>query len=144
MTNTYLELSWGLSRGRETFGYNIARLVDTSTGERLRCMGGGYDMQGTVFAEWLEKHYQLELRAIADAAHGSYVDGVRQPNNDAGHYGMTTYYTPKMTSANVRLDGACGLESIRAIARALGLRLQSTVNRKGNLTGMVVTDGARS
>lgn len=40
-----LALSWSVSRGRDTYGYNICRLDDTSTGERFKCMGGGYDMQ---------------------------------------------------------------------------------------------------
>ncbi len=109
MTTTLLSLSWGTSRGRETYGYNIARLVDTSTGKRFRCTGGGYDMQGTVFGEWLQETYQpaLQLLAYTGRAYGSYIGNERQPNNDrSGLYGMTVNYTPKMTSSHVTLDGA--------------------------------------
>ena len=44
---------WGVSRGRDTFGYNTcSAFVD---GRRVgSCNGGGYDMQGTALAPWLE------------------------------------------------------------------------------------------
>lgn len=72
MTTTYLDLSWSTSRGRDTYGWNICRLDDTSTGKRYRCNGGGYDMAGTVFADWMQATYQQELRAISDRAHARY------------------------------------------------------------------------
>lgn len=77
-----LALSWSVSRGRDTYGYNICRLDDTSTGDRFKCMGGGYDMQGTVFGEWLAANYQPELLALKDRA--SYVfplEGAPRPAN---------------------------------------------------------------
>lgn len=63
-----LALSWSVSRGRDTYGYNICRLDDTSTEERFKCMGGGYDMQGTVFGSWLEAGYQDRLVELKDRA----------------------------------------------------------------------------
>jgi hypothetical protein len=36
---TYLAISWAISRGRDTYGYNICRLDDTLIDVRYRCMG---------------------------------------------------------------------------------------------------------
>lgn len=59
----YLEFKWTVSRGRDTYGYNICTLyVD---GERVaRCNGGGYDMEGTVFGNFLARNYADRLRAL--------------------------------------------------------------------------------
>ena len=132
---THLSLSWSVSRGVDTFGYNIARLDDQNTGKRYRCMGGGYDMTGTVFAQWLQDVYQSEL-----------VDLVKTtPMVDCGYqvkgylkneklYGLNV--TPK---GNVTLDGACGLSSMITVCDALGLDVERTGNRKGHTTGFYVT-----
>jgi hypothetical protein len=149
MSVTTLQMSWTTSRGRETYGYNIARLEDTSTGKRHRCMGGGYDMQGTVFAEWLQENYQDDLVKIADRAHSQYLRNgdqyTRQPNNDAADslYGMTMTRTPKMTSTTVTLDGGCGLQSIETIAKEIGLDVSHSCNRRGHLLSIIVTDPSR-
>lgn len=45
---TFLEFQTSVSRGADTYGYNIVRLVDTHyNGKAYKCMGGGYDMHGT-------------------------------------------------------------------------------------------------
>lgn len=49
----FLALKWTVSRARDTHGYNVVTLTDTSTDRSFRAIGGGYDMEGTVFAEWL-------------------------------------------------------------------------------------------
>ena len=132
---THLSLSWSTSRGIDTYGYNIARLDDQNTGKRYRCMGGGYDMTGTVFAHWLADVYQSELLELVKTI----------PRIDAGYqvkgylksekiYGLNV--TPK---GNVTLDGACGLSSMIAVCDALGLDVERTWNRKGHTTGFYVT-----
>lgn len=136
-----LRVSWGISRGRETMGYNIARLQDESTGKRFRCMGGGYDMTGTNFGEWLQDTYQTRLRDISDQAHQRWTktenDGPwEREQNDSGLYGMS-YYTH---DGRVVLDGGCGQSAMERIARAIGLEVRSVVNRRGHVTGYVVTD----
>lgn len=137
-TDTYLAISWSLSRGRDTYGYNIARLRDTVTGKAYRCMGGGYDMTGTVFGEWLENTHQDALRAIADQAGARYVGSERIRNDAAGAlYGMV-----ELSDGRISLDGACGLSSMYRVARAIGLELRQTVSTRGNLTGIVVTASA--
>lgn len=147
MTDTYLTVKWTVSRGINTYGYNICTLTDTDTGKKYRATGGGYDMLGTVFGEWLQEVHADKLQTIRDSAHtvyhratdGSY-DHSATERFDAGLYGMSTIYTAKMTSATVRLDGACGLESMKRIAEAVGLNVRSLVNRKGNVEGFIVSD----
>jgi len=62
---TYLALSWSVSRGRDTYGYNICRLDVEHGGKRYRCNRGGYDMVGTVVADWLCGTYQERLQTLA-------------------------------------------------------------------------------
>jgi hypothetical protein len=144
MNVTHLELSWTTSRGRETYGYNIVRLVDTSTGERFRAMGGGYDMTGTVFGEWLQTTYQDRLREIAGEAHQSVMKNDEGPwgrtYNDHGLYGMTLH----KHDGSVHLDGACGLSSMQRIAERVGLEVRAIVNRRGSTTGFLVNDTRES
>ena len=139
MTTTVLALSWGVSRGRETDGYTICRLDDQSTGKRYRCMGGGYDMVGTVFGEWLEDVHQDRLQAISDRAHYDYTKPVDDRVSDSGLYGMVRHRDGK----RVTLDGACGLESMQRIAREIGVELIRTYvargRNRGNTTGWVAT-----
>ncbi len=103
-------------------------------------MGGGYDMQGTVFGGWLQETYQeaVALLAYTGRAYGTYVDNVRQPNNErSGLYGMTLYRSAG--TSRVMLDGACGLESMLTIAKTIGLTVRRISNRRGHLTGLLVT-----
>lgn len=154
MGNTnYLELSWSTSRGRDTYGYNICRLDDTGSigTPRFRTLGGGYDMIGTVFGQWLQWKYQDRLLALADrAAAVSDDSGYHSKGDDHASwhdkgngllYGMT-YHTKTGKDRYVSLDGACGIDSMRLIADQIGLSVQSAVNRRGNVNGYIVTDKA--
>ena len=137
-----LALSWSVSRGRDTHGYNICRLDDTSTGDRFKCMGGGYDMTGTVFGEWLAATYQPELLALKDRA--SYVfplEGAPRPaNREISFYGMG--YHEK--GERVSLDGACGLDCMIRIAEAIGLEVErdyiANGRRRGETVGWYVSE----
>lgn len=121
MSIKHLTVSWSVSRGRNTYGYNICRLDDYGTGKRYRCNGGGYDMQGTVFAEWLQDQYQKRMQAT----------------NITQLYGAYRH-----TDGTISLDGACGLESMLAVARAIGLDVQSEYSRRGALRGFLVSEVA--
>ena len=142
---TYLTVKWSVSRGRETHGYNICTVTDQNTGKRYSCNGGGYDMLGTSFAEWLEDVHQAELVSIADKADHAYTDGVRTdpglaPRESATLYGMTAYLHKDGSVHRVRLDGACGMSSMERIAKELGLTLKRTwAGRKNETTGYIVT-----
>lgn len=144
MNLTSLSLSWSTSKGQDTHGYNIARLDDRSTGKRFKCMGGGYDMVGTVFGDWLESGYQSRLLDIGSHAgaistpQDGYVVPERTPET---LYGMTLYRdTASQTCGRIALDGGCGIESMIRIAEAIGLRVQRVGDKKGRTTGFIVED----
>jgi len=97
----FLTFKWSVSRGRDTYGYNICSLyVD---GKKVTsCKGGGYDMEGTCLGEWMEKEFQEELKSI-------------DMNN---FYGLREYDGIRY------LDGACGFSSMERIANALGYKFK--------------------
>lgn len=113
-----LRIRWTTSRGAETYGYTVASLYEF---ERLaaRCKGGGYDMRGTVFGEWLEKAYPDRLAQLrpADAVDCGYgVPGWTRAPADRRLYGLT--WRP---DGSASLDGGCGFESMCRVAEAIGL-----------------------
>lgn len=134
MTTKQLHFKWTISRGRDTYGYNICTLL--VDGEKVgRCNGGGYDMQGTSFAHWLEKEYQTELcilfsKEIKDIEPKtdcrSYKSGDTTIKHMAAYdfYGATIYQNGKNLSVRVGLDGGCGMDSMKRIAEAIGIKLQ--------------------
>jgi hypothetical protein len=133
----YLTVTWSVSRGRETYGYNICRLDDYDTGQRYRALGGGYDIVGTVFADWLTECYQPRLVEISERASSVWCNGSRQHRDSADAlYGMTF----NETSKRVLLDGACGLGSVFRVAEAIGLTVQATASRRGRTTGFAIND----
>lgn len=152
MNTFHLALSWSVSKGRDTYGYNICRLdvpynregFNHFLSKRYRAMGGGYDMTGTVVGDWLQERYQDRLMSIRERAGSQAVGAVHTNRNirDAGIlYGMTSYSKGTQGRDNyVSLDGACGIESIRTIAESIGVKLYETVDRKGHTTGFTVTD----
>jgi hypothetical protein len=128
-----LFFKWSVSRGRDTDGWNICTVyVDGQ--KRASCNGGGYDMQGTSFAEFLQGEFQTELVAFADQADSHYE---LTPKPLAGRkrkqeyeykaikdrrgqfYGMTAYWIDGKCR-NVSLDGGCGFECMCSIAKKLG------------------------
>ena len=129
-----LNISWSTSRGRDTYGYNICRLDDSRTRKRYRCMGGGYDMIGTVFGEWLTDMHAPQLAALfASREHvdaGYAVKGYRKIPD--------LYEVTMSPDGKVHCDGACGIESMIRIAEAIGLQVQQTYSRKGRTTGFIV------
>jgi hypothetical protein len=137
----HLKISWSTSKGRETYGYNICRLDDFLTGKRYKTCGGGYDMTGTVFADWLQDNFQAELIALKDRAYYVYDrHSLNTPARPDSFYGM--YDDTQSKKGNITLDGGCGLESIIEIAKAIGLQVQreyiKTGKRRGETIGWFV------
>lgn len=135
MKINHLSLSWSVSRGRDTYGYNICRLDSRDTGKRYKCSGGGYDMLGTVFGDWLANEHQARLQAWAH----------KQALVDAGY--VTKNYCRIENDVNglvirpdgtVSLDGACGIESMLRIAEAIDLDVQQEYIRKGKRRGETI------
>ena len=132
----HLVISWGVSRGRETYGYNICRLDSRDSGKRYRCSGGGYDMTGTVIGDWFTSEHQEELKTlVSENQHkivDSYCNGKYKKIED--FYGLTIN-----PDGSVTLDGACGRESMYNIIRACGFEVQGEYNKKGHLIGLYVS-----
>lgn len=58
-----LEFKWGVSRGRDSYGYNICSLY--VNGDKVSsCNGGGYDMKGTALGNWVAKAFAKRLTRI--------------------------------------------------------------------------------
>ena len=132
----YLAIKWTVSRARDTYGWNICTLTDTR-GRKARCNGGGYDMVGTVVADWLQDWHQSELLTIHERAGRFYRNGSFESRNESesGLYGMTYLQNDDDASGRVVIDGACGIESVRRIARAIGLELSGVYQQGGRNRG---------
>lgn len=136
MTTKQLHFKWTISRGRDTYGYNICTLL--VEGEKVgKTCGGGYDMQGTVLGQWLTDHYQQQLISLFNNdltalasdpnAHSYDKKGIKVRfgypiPTSKGHeryYGANLY--EEGGKFRVLLDGACGFDSIKRIAEAIGI-----------------------
>lgn len=126
MNITYLQYRCTTSRGRDTYGYNLVSLEDTSTGKKYRTCGGGYDMLGTVLGKWLKDSKYWDNICLLPTQHGS-----SDPNK--GYYGLTNY------GGKRGIDGACGFSCMVNIARAVGLDVQTVYSRdkKGRCNKML-------
>lgn len=133
MTTKSLHFKWTVSRGRDTYGYNICTLL--VDGDKVaKCNGGGYDMQGTCLGEWLQDHFEMQLNELFMEEIVSFKS---MPFNESGYkrkgelkdkdgnafYG-TSLYAGKDGKIQLYLDGAAGMESMKRIAEALGIKLQ--------------------
>lgn len=117
-----LEITWTISKARETYGWNRVTLHDH--GKKYATCGGGYDMLGTVFADWLMSNYRDKIIQLTS-------------HQDGGFYGLNRYSTGAW-----HLDGGCGLDCVKTIANAIGLDVQSIWNeRKKTTTHFIVMEG---
>jgi hypothetical protein len=142
MNINHLSITWAVSRGRDTYGYNICRLDDRNNGKRYRTNGGGYDMIGTVFGDWLADNYQDRLKHITphsiwDSENKKPVNCESVPNRS---YGCTHYIDGKGYFLKAVLDGACGINSMIKLAEDIGLEVQWESNRKGHTIGFYVSE----
>lgn len=143
LTVKNLHFKWTISKGQNTYGYNICTLYVDGV-KVSKCIGGGYDMQGTCLANWLAKSYEnslieLSLKSILNAGikHASelpsqyckgselikYTNDLKDGNNRS-LYGFTYYFNLTTNKCFIGLDGACGFSSIQYIGEAIGIKLQ--------------------
>lgn len=124
-----------MSRGRDTYGYNICSLyVD---GHKVAsCNGGGYDMQGTALGDYIERAYAKELLALKpeQMEEQGFYDSQKKErvSTGRGFYGLT-YHDPKFNPGKAvvgsdavsdrTLGGAEGetVEQAEAAGKSLGL-----------------------
>lgn len=148
-----LELKWSVSRGRDTYGYNICSLYV----DRVKvssCNGGGYDMQGTALGNWVERAFREELLTLTEPFYGltfhdpNYdpakvvIDGQTiEEREEAGlSLGLERYQAFHGASSKVPterhviplIDGACGFGEVEKVLRAIGYRLEYVPTRGRN------------
>ena len=104
-----LVFTWGTSRGQDTYGYTTVSCKFNN--EKMGyCSGGGYDMKGTVFAQFVDKMFHEELKRCSTK----------------GHYGFS-FYNKKTRKSQTQwssncydtefLDGGCGFNCIQKVFR---------------------------
>jgi len=112
MKTKMLHFKWTVSRGRNSYGYNICTLLVDGV-KKGQCNGGGYDMKGTSLAYWLTNDFQPQLLELFSP------EILAKENYSKRFYGV--HISEK--SKSVYLDGACGFSSIERIANAIGVKL---------------------
>ena len=120
-----LKFKYTTSRGQDTYGYNICSLYVDGQKKYSTC-GGGYDMKGTVLGQYIKQNFYNDIIKLSGNT-GSIDDGT-------GYYGLSYYemvddkYIPlksyKDAHTKVRIDGACGFDTMRDILKAIGYGLQ--------------------
>lgn len=131
----YLVLKWTVSRGKDSYGYNICTIWDGN--KPYRTCGGGYDMIGSVFAAWLKEKYIDKLKTLTP-----------YDENYSMEYWQKHGYQPRQENyglfcRNGRwcLDGACGFSAMTDIAKKIGLEIKSLYDKKNKETnGFIVKE----
>lgn len=124
MNNTKaLRVKYTISRGQDTYGYNLVTLYVNGKKHNRTC-GGGYDMTGTVIGEYITREYNDRLKEL-EANSGSLDE------TGTGYYGVSHYDNKEnkwLKHANENtstcLDGACGINCVKQVAAAIGLDLE--------------------
>ena len=94
-----LVFKWTVSRGRDTYGYNICSLwVD---GRKVSsCNGGGYDMKGTALGNWVAARFSDELMQLD-------IPMSRRNGEDVREYYGLTYHDPKFDPSKAVVGKDC-------------------------------------
>ncbi|RPI52623.1 MAG: hypothetical protein EHM49_05270 [Deltaproteobacteria bacterium] len=124
MKESLLEFKWTVSRGRDTYGYNICSLY--VNGQKVSsCNGGGYDMEGTALGNWIARAFKNELLKLKIPMH-------RRNGQDVQEYYGLSFHDPNYGASSKvpterhtvpLIDGACGKSSVENILNAIGLEL---------------------
>lgn len=149
----YLEIKWSISKAADSYGYNRVTLLDSTSGKKFAAVGGGYDMLGTVFGDWIEANYQPELLTLqCNAAtiwnsaskkqtrseKPNFYEHCDRPLSECKLYGMSFY----LIENKISIDGSCGLDSMKQIAHCLGLEIEdiySRATRNAKRIGFIVS-----
>jgi len=125
MTTKQLHFKWTISRGRDTYGYNICTLL--VDGEKVgKTCGGGYDMQGTVLGQWLQNEYEQQLKERFASEIIAITDQDYEERNGSLYKEIKSFYGARLSGRKgnpvaIVLDGACGLDCMKRIAETIGI-----------------------
>lgn len=118
----FLRLTWTISRARDTHGYKICTLRDDE--KKFSTCGGGYDMVGTVFGDWLWDAYKEKLKKLKP-----------YDEQNKENYGLF------VRNHRWVVDGRCGFRAMEDLAKKIGLRIKNVIEgRKQRTIGYIVTD----
>ena len=119
--NYKLVFKWTVSKGRNSYGYNICTLfVDGK--KHNACNGGGYDLQGTCLGNWIAREFEKELLKLEIPLNWRNGEKIQE------YYGLT-FHNPNFDPGKAEIDGmtveereeknlSCGLERYQAFYRA--------------------------
>ena len=147
-----LSFKWTVSRGRDTYGYNVVTLK--ADGKKVaQCNGGGYDMTGTCLGNWVANHFKDELLKFKTEFYGltfhnpnydpgsKIIEGqtVEEREKEGKSVGLERYQSFYSASSKLptklhtipMIDGACGFSSVEQILKELGYYLEN-VNYKNS------------
>lgn len=65
-----ITIKWGISRGRDTYGYTTSNLYNQNNKRISSCNGGGYDLLGTVVGNWISSTFPKELCKLKKEFYG--------------------------------------------------------------------------
>ena len=144
-----IKFKWTVSKARDSYGYNICTLI--VDGEKVsRCNGGGYDMKGTCFGNWVAYQFKDELLKFKKQFHGltfhnpnyKVDDEIILKEQKGESFGLERYQdfykqssklpTEKHTIAQI--DGACGFSCVENILNELGYSLTCVYYKDGIYT----------
>lgn len=111
----FLQIKFGTSRAKDTYGMPRVTLTEDN-GKRYTVTGCGYDLIGTLLAQWLTT--QLSQQQLETAM---------QANLYGVFHKQQGYY----------LNGACGEDCMIKIAEHCGLKIKSVYNNR-KLQGFTV------
>ena len=110
-----LKFKWTVSKAVNTYGYNICSLF--VNGQKVSsCNGGGYDMQGTCLGDWIEREFKEELLQLKDIFYGLTFHNPNKQSIDLPSDLPTEKHTTPV------IDGACGVNSVEKILKAVGYK----------------------
>lgn len=132
MTTKSLHFKWTISRGRDTYGYNICTLL--VDGEKVaKTCGGGYDMAGTALGEWITNAFSTQLNGLfmeeiisfkGRPFNGEYRSQHKLKDKNGVEFYGASLFQKEEGKIQLYLDGGCGFGSIERIANAIGIKLQ--------------------
>ena len=120
-----LVFKWGISKGRDTYGYtNCVLWVNEK--KVAMCNGGGYDMQGTIFGNWVANNFKEELNELKIPMNK------RNDKNIQEYYGLS-FHDPNYDPNNEIINGETVKEREKA-GKSIGLeRYQSFYKKSSNI-----------
>lgn len=124
---TIARIKWGISRGRDTYGYNVCTLyVD---GRRVAsCNGGGYDLEDTCFSDWINREFQGRIDAYCRGKKKVPYSETMPGSKKLADQWKDGHFFLHGKGGHWRLDGGngCAIDS----ARKIGVEIKETLEHK--------------